>query len=71
MGIAMLPDELLLALADQWPCREVQLKQLAALLSVSPSAPLKDDRAHTVPSHTFQARLLWRCMDHAQRAKVV
>ena len=31
----MLPDELLLTLTEQWPCRETQLKQLSALLSVS------------------------------------
>lgn len=31
----MLPDELLLTLTEQWPCRETQLKQLNSLLSVS------------------------------------
>lgn len=30
----MLPDELLASLVDQWPCRDVQLRQLSALLSV-------------------------------------
>jgi len=35
MGLEMLPDELLLVLKEQWPCREVQLRQLDAVLSVS------------------------------------
>lgn len=40
MGLSMLPDELLLSLQDQWPCRETQLRQLAALLSLKlPSPP--------------------------------
>lgn len=34
MGLAQLPDELLLTLNEQWPCRDVQLRQLAALTSV-------------------------------------
>ncbi|KXT17976.1 hypothetical protein AC579_9614 [Pseudocercospora musae] len=40
MGLAMIPDELRLSLLDQWQCRDVQIKQLAALLSHSlPSPP--------------------------------
>lgn len=35
MGLDMLPDESLLVLKEQWPCREPQLRQLDALLSVS------------------------------------
>jgi len=35
MGLEMLPDELLLVLKEQWPCREPQLRQLDAVLSVS------------------------------------
>lgn len=38
MGLDMLPDELLLVLKEQWPCREPQLRQLDAVLSVSLSA---------------------------------
>ncbi|SMR59233.1 unnamed protein product [Zymoseptoria tritici ST99CH_1E4] len=38
MGLP-LPDELLLSLIEQWPCREVQLRQLAALLSPSLPSP--------------------------------
>jgi len=34
MGLEMLPEQLL-ALIQQWPCREGQLKQLTAVLSVS------------------------------------
>jgi hypothetical protein len=34
MGLEMLPDELLLVLKAQWPCRESQLRQLDAVLSV-------------------------------------
>lgn len=33
MGLEMLPEELL-QLTQQWPCREPQLKQLSAVLSV-------------------------------------
>ncbi|KAK4504928.1 hypothetical protein PRZ48_002891 [Zasmidium cellare] len=39
MGLSMLPDELLLSLSDQWPCRDGQLKQLAALLSPTLPSP--------------------------------
>jgi hypothetical protein len=35
MGLEMLPDELLLVLKEQWPCKEPQIRQLDALLSVS------------------------------------
>ena len=38
MGLEMLPDESLLMLEqlkEQWPCREPQLRQLDAVLSVS------------------------------------
>lgn len=34
MGLQMLPDELLLSIADEWPCRDFQARQIAALLSV-------------------------------------
>ncbi|KAH9843437.1 Origin recognition complex subunit 5 [Teratosphaeria destructans] len=33
MGLQQLPDELLLALTDRWPCRDQPLRQLNALLS--------------------------------------
>ncbi|KAK4890812.1 hypothetical protein LTR27_010513 [Elasticomyces elasticus] len=33
MGLQQLPDELLLTLTEQWPCREQQLRQLLALIS--------------------------------------
>ncbi|KAF2478625.1 origin recognition complex subunit 5 C-terminus-domain-containing protein [Neohortaea acidophila] len=39
MGLSMLPDELLLTLAEQWPCRDAQLKQLSVLLSPSLPTP--------------------------------
>lgn len=39
MGLAMLPDELLLSLSEQWPCRDAQLRTLDALLSVRPPVP--------------------------------
>jgi len=35
MGIPLLPDELMLMLTEQWPCRETQITRLASLLSVS------------------------------------
>ncbi|GAB7351314.1 hypothetical protein MBLNU459_g1728t1 [Dothideomycetes sp. NU459] len=39
MGLQMLPDELLLLLADKWPCRGLQARQLSALLSPALSSP--------------------------------
>jgi hypothetical protein len=42
MGLEMLPDELLLVLKEQWPCRESQLRQLDAVLSVS--LPARDSK---------------------------
>lgn len=39
MGLTMLPDELLLSIIGQWPCREQQLRQLAVLLSPSLPSP--------------------------------
>jgi hypothetical protein len=48
----MLPDELLVALQDEWPCRNVQLEQLSALLSVcwlsAPSASCLLTREFTI-----------------------
>ncbi|EME47099.1 hypothetical protein DOTSEDRAFT_122613 [Dothistroma septosporum NZE10] len=35
----MLPDELLLSLSEQWPCRDPQARQLAALLSPTLPSP--------------------------------
>lgn len=35
MGLDMPEDELFTALKDQWQCREPQLRQLGAVLSVS------------------------------------
>jgi hypothetical protein len=46
MGLEMLPGESLLMLdplKEQWPCREAQLRQLDAVLSVSLFA-MKDKR---------------------------
>lgn len=34
MGIRQLPDEVLLLLLEQWPARELQLRQLSAVLPV-------------------------------------
>ncbi|KAK5172636.1 uncharacterized protein LTR77_002756 [Saxophila tyrrhenica] len=39
MGIPLLPDELMLMLKEQWPCRETQITQLAGLLSPTRSSP--------------------------------
>lgn len=39
MGLNQLPDELLLTLTEQWPCREQQLRQLSALLSPTLPSP--------------------------------
>ncbi|THX09315.1 hypothetical protein D6D17_04043 [Aureobasidium pullulans] len=33
MGLEMLPDEVVLSLTNQWPCRDLQIKTLSALLS--------------------------------------
>ncbi|KAK5108832.1 hypothetical protein LTR62_007806 [Meristemomyces frigidus] len=38
MGLELLPDELMLILSQQWPCREQQLRQVSALFAVSPPA---------------------------------
>ena len=43
MGLEMLPNELLLVLKEQWPCREAQLRQLDAVLSVS--MPTGDEKS--------------------------
>jgi hypothetical protein len=34
-GPLMLPKEVVSSLSRQWPCRDVQIRQLASLLSVS------------------------------------
>lgn len=47
MGLEILPDELLLTLKEQWPCRESQLRQLTAVLSVS---SLLKDRNDFLPT---------------------
>jgi hypothetical protein len=39
MGVSLPPDELVVALSEQWPGREPQIRQLAALLSVSLPIP--------------------------------
>jgi origin recognition complex subunit 5 len=39
MGVSLPPDELVVALSEQWPGREPQIRQLATLLSVSLSTP--------------------------------
>lgn len=49
MGLEMLPDEsryTVDALKEQWPCREPQLRQLNAVLSVS--FPLNKHLRHTM-----------------------
>ena len=43
MGLEMLPDDSLLVLKEQWPCREPQLRQLDAVLSVS--LPARDRKS--------------------------
>jgi hypothetical protein len=62
MGLEMLPDELLLVLKEQWPCREPQLRQLDAVLSVS----VASHNRKSLPvltmcnnSLVYQARLPW------------
>lgn len=35
MGLEQLPDELLMSMSEQWPCREREIRQLSALVSVS------------------------------------
>jgi hypothetical protein len=35
MGLEMLPNELVVSLREQWPCRDAQIRQLTTLLSVS------------------------------------
>jgi hypothetical protein len=62
MGLEMLPDELLLVLKEQWPCRESQLRQLDAVLSVSLFA--RDRKSlrgltNNRNSLVYQARLPW------------
>ncbi|KAI5357990.1 Putative origin recognition complex, subunit 5, P-loop containing nucleoside triphosphate hydrolase [Septoria linicola] len=37
MGLEILPDELLMSLSERWPCRDGALRQLSALLSISPA----------------------------------
>ncbi|OQN95463.1 hypothetical protein B0A48_18419 [Cryoendolithus antarcticus] len=40
MGLEMLPEELVLMLREQWPCREAQIRQLSAVFSPHlPSPP--------------------------------
>ncbi|GIZ37068.1 hypothetical protein CKM354_000053100 [Cercospora kikuchii] len=39
MGFKMLPDELLMSLSEQWPCRDVPLRHLSALISPAQSTP--------------------------------
>ena len=47
MGLHMVSDELLLVLKEQWPCREPQLRQLDAVISVSLLA--RDRKSLPVP----------------------
>lgn len=35
----MLPEEIIRSLGQQWPCRDLQIRQLAGLLSVSMAVP--------------------------------
>jgi hypothetical protein len=62
MGLEMLPDELLLLLKEQWLCREPQLRQLDAVLSVrllashEKSLPTLTDNCNSLVS---PARLPW------------
>lgn len=39
MGFSQLPDELLLTLCEQWPCREQQVRQLSVLLHPTLPSP--------------------------------
>ncbi|KAF2207785.1 hypothetical protein CERZMDRAFT_102050 [Cercospora zeae-maydis SCOH1-5] len=39
MGLKMLPEEILMSLSEQWPCRDAPLRHLSALLSPTPSTP--------------------------------
>lgn len=53
MGLEMLPDDSLLVLKEQWPCREPQLRQLDAVLSVSlPARDRKSLRGLTTTATT-------------------
>lgn len=45
MGLEMLPDEIILSLTNQWPCRDLQIKTLSALLSVC--VPIANARMFT------------------------
>jgi hypothetical protein len=45
MGLEMLPDEVNLSLTNQWPCRDLQIKTLSALLSVC--RPITNARVFT------------------------
>jgi origin recognition complex subunit 5 len=68
MGLQQLPDELLLPLAQQWPCRELQLRQLSALLSPplpSPSTLVIYGPHATGKSAVTKAYLETRKLKHA------
>ncbi|KAK3719628.1 hypothetical protein LTR37_004165 [Vermiconidia calcicola] len=68
MGLLMLPDELLLTLTEQWPCREVQLKQLSAVLASakpSPSALVVHGPHATGKSSIVKSYLESRSLQHA------
>jgi len=72
MGLEMLPDELLLVLKEQWPCRESQLRQLDAVLSVS--LPVRDRKSlrgltNNRNSLVYQARLPWSHTAHKPRER--
>lgn len=71
MGLSMLPDELLLSLSEQWPCRDGQLKQLAALLSVSECGVSERVDVLRSDSQPFPVLPRWLCMDLAQAARVL
>lgn len=53
MGLEMLPDEVVLSLTNQWPCRDLQIKTLSALLSVS-----TPNSNASVFTNTLQPRLI-------------
>jgi hypothetical protein len=56
MGILLPPDELVVALSEQWPGREPQIRQLTTLLSVS--FPIPACRFDSVPLLRFTRALI-------------
>ncbi|KAK5131330.1 hypothetical protein LTR08_000996 [Meristemomyces frigidus] len=68
MGLNQLPDELLLTLSEQWPCREQQVRQLSTLLHPtlpSPSTIVAWGPHATGKSRIVRSYLEARSLQHA------